>query len=137
MASSGGRSKPSKAHRPSWPTASSHRRFHPSSIDGGPTFALPRAEPGVLIRRLYFDLVGLPPTQEEIEDFIQQEAPDAYDRLVDRLLASPRYGERWARHWLDAAHFAETHGHDQDRIRENALALSRLSHYISQSRQAL
>ena len=73
-----------------------------------------------LIRRVYFDLIGLPPTPEEIEDFVASQASDAYECVVDRLLASPRYGERWARHWMDAAHFAETHGHDQDRIRENA-----------------
>ncbi|HEX2474972.1 MAG TPA: DUF1553 domain-containing protein, partial [Lacipirellulaceae bacterium] len=62
----------------------------------------------------------LPPTPSEIEEFINDRQPDAYKRLVDRLLASPRYGERWARHWMDAVHFAETHGHDQDRIREHA-----------------
>ena len=81
--------------------------------------ALP-ANRETLIRRLYFDLIGLPPTPEAIDAFSTDEDPAAYERLVDRLLASPRYGERWARHWMDAAHFAETHGHDQDRIRENA-----------------
>jgi len=80
----------------------------------------PRADRGTLIRRLYFDLVGLPPTPQEIAAFVADDDPLAYERLVDRLLASPRYGERWARHWMDAAHFAETHGHDQDRIREHA-----------------
>ncbi len=79
-----------------------------------------QADRRTLIRRLYFDLSGLPPTPEEISDFLADEHPAAYENLVDRLLASPRYGERWARHWLDTAHFAETHGHDQDRIRENA-----------------
>src|SRR5262249_22308090 len=67
-----------------------------------------------------FNLVGLPPTPEEATDFINDRRPDAYERLVDRLLASPGHGERWARHWLDVVHFAETHGHDQDVIRENA-----------------
>lgn len=80
----------------------------------------PRADRRVLIRRLSFDLIGLPPTPEEIDAFVADDDPLAYERLVDRLLASPRYGERWARHWMDAAHFAETHGHDQDRIREHA-----------------
>ncbi len=80
----------------------------------------PRADRRTLIRRLYFDLVGLPPTPQEIAAFVADDDPLAYERLVDRLLASPRYGERWARHWMDAAHFAETHGHDQDRIREHA-----------------
>ncbi len=80
----------------------------------------PEADPQTLIRRVYFDLIGLPPTPEEIKEFVTSQAAGAYENLVDRLLASPRYGERWARHWMDAAHFAETHGHDQDRIRENA-----------------
>ncbi|WP_425614999.1 PSD1 and planctomycete cytochrome C domain-containing protein [Anatilimnocola sp. NA78] len=80
----------------------------------------PPADRRVLIRRLYFDLIGLPPSPAAIDSFIDDPAPDAYERLVDELLASPQYGERWARHWLDMAHFAETHGNDQDRIREHA-----------------
>ena len=80
----------------------------------------PEADRRTLIRRLYFDLIGLPPTPDEVREFVAEPAPDAYERIVDRLLASPRYGERWARHWMDAVHFAETHGHDQDRIRPNA-----------------
>ena len=67
-----------------------------------------------LIRRLTFDLIGLPPTPEEADAFVSDQAPDAYDRLVDRLLASPHYGERWARHWLDLVRFAETSGHEFD-----------------------
>ena len=73
-----------------------------------------------LLRRVYFDLIGLPPTPEEMEAFLKDETQDAFGKVVDQLLASPRYGERWARHWMDAAHFAETHGHDQDRVRTNA-----------------
>lgn len=80
----------------------------------------PQAERRILIRRLSFDLVGLPPTPEEIAAFVSDTSPDAYERLVDRLLASPRYGERWARHWMDVVHYAETHGHDQDRPRPHA-----------------
>ncbi len=80
----------------------------------------PEADRRTLIRRLSFDLIGLPPTPEEIEDFLDDTRPDAYECLVDRLLESPRHGERWARHWMDAVHFAETHGHDQDRPRPNA-----------------
>lgn len=80
----------------------------------------PPADRSTLIRRVYFDLIGLPPSPEDVEAFLQDPAPDAFDRLVDRLLASPQYGERWARHWMDVVHFAETHGHDQDRPRENA-----------------
>lgn len=77
----------------------------------------PRA---VLLRRLCVDLIGLLPTPAELRSFQADSSPAAYERVVDRLLASPRLGERWARHWMDLAHFAETHGHDQDRIREHA-----------------
>ncbi|HYT61878.1 MAG TPA: DUF1549 and DUF1553 domain-containing protein [Haliangiales bacterium] len=80
----------------------------------------PEADRMTLIRRLNFDLTGLPPTPEEMGAFLADRSSNAYERVVDRLLASPRYGERWARHWMDAVHFAETHGHDQDRIRTNA-----------------
>jgi Protein of unknown function (DUF1553)/Protein of unknown function (DUF1549) len=87
--------------------------------DKGLTPSAP-ADRRTLIRRLTFDLHGLPPTPEAIQAFVEDTSPDAYERLVDRLLASPHYGERWARHWMDIAHFAETHGHDQDAVRENA-----------------
>ncbi|PYK99306.1 MAG: hypothetical protein DME19_09160 [Verrucomicrobia bacterium] len=80
----------------------------------------PEADKRTLLRRVYFDLIGLPPAPEEMRAFLTDRSPDAYPHAVDRLLASPRYGERWARLWMDAAHFAETHGHDQDRIRTNA-----------------
>jgi len=79
-----------------------------------------RADRRTLIRRLYFDLIGLSPTLEDVIAFEQDTSADAYEKVVDALLASPRYGERWARHWMDAVHFAETHGHDQDRVRSNA-----------------
>src|SRR5205807_9679089 len=62
----------------------------------------------------------LPPTPREVSAFVSDDSPDAYEKVVDRLLASPRYGERWARHWMDIVHFAETHGHDEDRERANA-----------------
>ncbi len=71
-------------------------------------------------RRVYFDVIGLPPSPEEVAAFENDRSPAAFERLVDRLLDRPEYGERWARHWLDAVHFAETHGHDQDRPRPNA-----------------
>jgi hypothetical protein len=80
----------------------------------------PPTDKRTLLRRVYFDLVGLPPTPEELAAFLADDAPDAYERVVDRLLASPRYGERWARHWMDVVHYAETHGHDQDRPRDHA-----------------
>ena len=67
-----------------------------------------------MIRRATFDLIGLPPTPEEVDAFLADEAPDAFARLVDRLLASPRYGERWGRHWLDIARYADSNGLDEN-----------------------
>jgi mono/diheme cytochrome c family protein len=71
----------------------------------------PEADRLTLIRRLSFDLVGLPPSPEEVETFLADRSPDAYERLVDRLLAAPRHGERWGRHWLDVARYADTKGY--------------------------
>src|SRR6185436_18300458 len=73
-----------------------------------------------LVRRLCFDLWGLQPAVEEVEGFVADASPDAYERLVDRLLASPAFGERWARHWLDVAHFGESDGFEYDRTRPHA-----------------
>jgi len=69
------------------------------------------------IRRATFDLHGLPPTPAEIDAFVNDMSPDAFEKLIDRLLASPRYGERWGRHWLDIVHYADTHGFDKDKRR--------------------
>lgn len=77
----------------------------------------PQAEKHVLIRRLYFDLIGLPPTPQEVESFESDPDPAAWENLVDRLLASPRYGEHWARHWLDVVRYAESDGWNQDAYR--------------------
>lgn len=84
----------------------SERRLQPS----------PPADARTLIRRLHFDLIGLPPAPEEVAKYTAL----PYERLVDDLLASPRYGERWARHWLDVVHYGETHGYDKDKPRLNA-----------------
>ncbi|MBS1833000.1 MAG: DUF1549 domain-containing protein, partial [Acidobacteria bacterium] len=73
-----------------------------------------------LIRRVTFDVTGLPPTPEEVDAFIHDPSPAAYENLVDRLLASPRYGERWGRHWLDVARFSESEGFERDLVRERA-----------------
>jgi mono/diheme cytochrome c family protein len=84
---------------------------------------LNHAEPATrrqLIRRLYYDLIGLPPTPEQIDAFENNPDPNAYAKLVDELLDSPQYGERWARHWLDLVQYADTHGYDKDKMRENA-----------------
>ena len=72
-----------------------------------------------LIRRLYFDLIGLPPSPEAVKTFTADAAPDAYERLVDQLLASSHFGERWARHWLDLIRFAETCGYERDQLKPN------------------
>ncbi len=82
--------------------------------------AMPRATRRELMRRVTIDLTGLPPELESIAAFEADDRPDAYERLVDRLLASPAYGERWARHWLDVVHYGETHGYDKDKLRLNA-----------------
>ena len=97
----------------------------------------PEADRRTLARRLFFDLTGLPPTPEEVAAFVADEEPHAYEKLVDRLLASPRYGEHWARHWLDVANYADTHGNDHDFARPNAWPLSRLRHPRAQRRQAV
>ena len=75
------------------------------------------ADRRTLIRRLSFDLLGLPPTPDEVKAFVAEKRPDAYERLVDRILASPHYGERWARRWLDKARYADTNGYEKDRER--------------------
>ena len=82
--------------------------------------ATPRADRRTLIRRVYLDLHGLPPTPEAVEAFVADPDPLAYEKLVDELLASDRYGERWARHWLDTVHFADSHGCEHDVFRPNA-----------------
>lgn len=73
-----------------------------------------QADRGTLIRRLTFDLIGLPPAPDEVETFIQDDPPDAWEKLIDRLLDSQQFGERWARHWLDLVRYAETYGHEYD-----------------------
>jgi hypothetical protein len=75
------------------------------------------ADRATLVRRVSLDLIGLPPTPEEVADFVNDEGADAYEKLVDRLLASPAYGERWARRWLDLARYADTNGYEKDRTR--------------------
>ena len=77
----------------------------------------PEADRYVLVRRVTLDLTGVPPTPEEADTFVNDKSPDAYEKLVDRLLASPRYGERWARRWLDLARYADTNGFEKDRPR--------------------
>jgi len=80
----------------------------------------PIADDRTLYRRVAFDLTGLPPSPEELDAYVADADPHKYAKLVDRLLASPRHGERWARHWLDVVHYADTHGYDKDKPREHA-----------------
>ena len=80
----------------------------------------PEADKRTLIRRAAIDVLGLPPTPDEVAEFLADERPDAYERMIDRLLASPRFGERWARHWLDLARYAESDGYKADVLREGA-----------------
>ena len=101
----------SHADRPVRPRA-------PSKSNGIRANAL--ADRRTLIRRVYFDLLGLPPSPEEVKAFVADPAPDAYEKLVDRLLASPHYGERWGRHWLDVARYADSDGLESDADRPTA-----------------
>ena len=92
-------------------------RFVLARLESDGLHPAPEADRATLIRRLSLDLVGLPPTVAEVDTFTADPSPDAYDRLVDRLLASPHYGERWARKWLDLARYADTNGYEKDRER--------------------
>jgi hypothetical protein len=80
----------------------------------------PQADAHTLARRVSLDLTGLLPTPAEVQSFVTDRSPEAYERLVDKLLASPHYGEKWARHWLDLARYADSDGYEQDGIRPNA-----------------
>ncbi|MFO0798385.1 MAG: PSD1 and planctomycete cytochrome C domain-containing protein [Gemmataceae bacterium] len=94
--------------RPDWPTRRLDH-FVLAKLDEQKLRPAAPADRRTLVRRVYFDLVGLPPTVEQVEDFVADGRADAYERLVDGLLASPRFGEKWARHWLDVARYAEDH----------------------------
>jgi hypothetical protein len=87
----------------------------------------PEADRVTLLRRVTLDLIGLPPTPEEVDAFVHDSRPDAYERVVERLLASPHYGERWGRHWLDQARYADSDGFEKDNARPFAW---RYRHYL-------
>ena len=99
--------------------------------------AAPRADKQTLVRRAYLDLLGLPPTPAQVAEFVADQTPQAWEHLVDRLLASPHYGERYGRHWLDVARYADSGGFEYDVHRAKRVALSRLRHQGVQRRQAL
>jgi hypothetical protein len=95
-------------------------RFITAALEKRGIHANAPADRRVLIRRLYFDLLGLPPSPQEVDAFVADTRPTAYEELVERLLASPRYGERWGRHWLDVARYADSGGLEGDADRPNA-----------------
>ncbi len=105
--------------RADWPRGAVDR-FLLSRLERERLAPSPEAERATLLRRLKFDLLGLPPAPDEIDAFLADARPDAYERLVERYLASPHFGERWARHWLDVVRFAESHGFEMNQPRPNA-----------------
>jgi mono/diheme cytochrome c family protein len=112
---------PRKANPPSveniaWPR-NTIDRFVLARLEAAGLAPSPAADRLTLVRRLYLDLIGLPPTLAEADAFANDSSADAYERLVDRLLASPHYGERWARPWLDLARYSDTNGYEKDRPR--------------------
>jgi hypothetical protein len=107
------RTDPPEVRDASWPLDPIDR-FLLARLEAAGLAPAPDADRRVLARRVTFDLTGLPPSPAEVEAFVADPSPDAYQRLVDRLLASPAYGERWGRHWLDLARYAETAGHEFD-----------------------
>ena len=115
-----------KPERPKVPAVEGHSFANPidafirAKLVAAKLAPAPAATREQLIRRVTFDLHGLPPTPEEIDAFVNDKAPDAWAKVVDRLLASPRYGERWGRHWLDLARYADTNGYEFDEPRPDA-----------------
>ncbi|MEQ1852353.1 MAG: DUF1549 domain-containing protein, partial [Chthoniobacteraceae bacterium] len=118
-----------KISKPPVPKVADAKKFIQSPIDSFVLAKLtekklqpsPKADKQTLIRRVTYDLTGLPPSQEEVDAFLGDKSPNAYEKVVDRLLASPRYGERWARHWLDIARYADTSGDRQGGARRNPI----------------
>ena len=102
-----------------WP-ANPIDRFVLAKMEAANVTPAAASDKRALIRRVTFDLIGLPPTPADVEAFVLDKSPDAYEKVVDRLLASPQFGERWARHWLDPARFAESHGFEHDYLRPHA-----------------
>lgn len=105
-----------EVHDNAWPR-NAVDRFVLARLDKEGLAHAPEADPATLLRRVSLDLTGLPPTVEEVDAFLADTSPDAYERAVDRLLKSPHYGERWARFWLDRARYADTNGYEKDRER--------------------
>lgn len=105
-----------RVHNKTWPR-NAIDAFVLARLEQAKLAPSPRADPYTLVRRLYLDLTGLPPTPAQADAFVHDSSPAAYEHLVDQLLASPHYGERWARRWLDLARYADTNGYEKDRQR--------------------
>jgi hypothetical protein len=126
------RPEPPKVRSSSW-VANPIDAFILARLEAAGLAPAPPADRLTLIRRATFDLLGLSPTPEEVDAFVADPSPAAYEHLIDRLLASPHYGERWGRHWLDVARFSESHGYEYDHIRDHAW---RYRDYVIQSLNA-
>src|SRR5690606_3757020 len=105
--------EPPRLDNDSWSQSDIDRFIFKKLSDSGLTPS-EEASRETLGRRLYFDLTGLPPTPQQMDDYLSDQAPDAYERLVDQLLMSPRHGEHWARFWLDLVRYAESDGFRKD-----------------------
>ncbi|MGV3722231.1 MAG: DUF1549 domain-containing protein, partial [Actinomycetota bacterium] len=103
----------------SWPITPVDR-FVLAKLEAAGLKPSPPADRATLIRRVYFDVLGLPPSPQEVDAFVADRRPGAYERLVDKALASPHYGERWTRHWLDVIRFGESQGFERNKLRPNA-----------------
>ena len=104
---------PPKVKQADWP-ASPIDQFILAKLEAAGLKPAGPADKRALIRRAYFDLIGLPPTPAQVEAFVEDNSPKAFEKVVDELLAAPQFGERWARHWLDLMRYAETFGHEFD-----------------------
>ena len=104
---------PPRVARTDWPLTEIDR-FILAALEAAGVAPAPPADRTTWLRRVHLDLIGLPPTVEQVRQFLDESSPDAYEKVVDRLLCSPRFGERWARHWMDLVRYAETYGHEFD-----------------------
>ena len=111
--------QPPQVMQTDWPLTSIDR-FVLARLEAKNLRPSPTADRRTLLRRVTFDLIGLPPSPDELQDFLVDASPKAYEKVVDRLLASPHFGERWARHWLDVVRFAESQGFERNKFRPYA-----------------
>ncbi|HEX5245302.1 MAG TPA: DUF1549 domain-containing protein, partial [Tepidisphaeraceae bacterium] len=114
-----GHPEPPAVQQKNWPI-NSIDPFVLSKLEALGLSPAPRPDRLALLRRACFDLTGLPPTLKQIDAFTHDDGPDAYERLIDELLSSSAYGERWARHWLDTVRYADTSGFEKDHLYANA-----------------